>query len=303
MTTNKQLNFAFFGTPEFSTIILDELESAGYVPHLIICSEDKPVGRKLIITPPPTKIWAEKRNIKVIQPKSLREERNPGITEIVKHIATEVSNAPWDLFIVAAYGKIIPQAILDIPKHGTLNVHPSLLPRLRGPSPIENAILTEDETGMSIMVLDADMDHGPILAQEKTMTSQWPEYADVLEHTLAHQGGKMLAGVIDGWVANTLKGIEQDHSKATITKKITKEDGLLDLKESPEKNLRKIRAFCVWPRAYFLTLPKRNGGDTETQTRIIVTKARIEDNKLILERVIPEGKKEMSYVDWQRGLK
>ena len=292
MPTHK-LNFAFFGTPEFSTIILDELEAAGYVPSLIVCSEDKPVGRKLIITPPHTKVWAEKRGIKVIQPKSIREERNPGITEIIKNISQEISGQQWDLFIVAAYGKIIPQAILDIPTQGTLNVHPSLLPKLRGPSPIESAILTEDETGMSIMVLDADMDHGPILAQEKTVTGQWPEYADVLENTLAHQGGTMLAGVIPSWMDGTLKGTVQDHTLATICKKITKEDGLLDLNESPEKNLRKIRAFCVWPRAYYML----NG------LRIIVTKAHIEDGKLVLEKVIPEGKKEMSYADFVRGQK
>jgi methionyl-tRNA formyltransferase len=289
MTNEKvtsKINWAFFGTPEFATIILDELETAGYTPSLVITGEDKPVGRKLIITPPPVKVWAEKRNIPVFQPKSLRDA---DITDQIK----DFSKQNFDLFIVAAYGKIIPQAILDIAKHGALNVHPSLLPKLRGPSPVESAILQENETGMSIMVLDREMDHGPILAQEKTQTEQWPEYADVLENTLAHQGGKMLAGIIDDWIDGSLISTEQNHTLATITKKITKEDGLLNLQDDPEKNLRKIMAFCVWPRAYYLL----------DGLRVIVTKARVEDDKLILEKVIPEGKKEMSYADFERGLK
>ncbi len=291
MNTNP--NFIFFGTSEFSTIILDELETAGFVPSVVITTEDKPAGRKMILTPPSTKVWAEKRGITVFQPKTLKEEKSTGITDQIKHL----SNKPFDLFIVAAYGKIIPQTIIDIPTHGVLNVHPSLLPKLRGASPVESATMTEDETGVSIMLIDADMDHGPVLAQEKTQTMQWPEYFNTLENILGHQGGTMLAQVIPGWLSGEIKGTVQDHAAATFCNKITKEDGLLNLDDSAEINLRKIRAYNVWPKAYFFL----EHGDIKT--RIIVTEAHIENDSLIITKIIPEGKKEMKYEDFKRNLK
>lgn len=289
---NKNIQFVFFGTSEFSIIILNELEVAGFVPKVIICGEDKPAGRKKIITPPPTKIWAEKHGIKVFQPKTLREEKEPDITEKIKSL----SDIALDLFIVASYGKIIPRAILDIPTHGALNVHPSLLPKLRGPSPIQSAILSENETGVSIMLLDAEMDHGPILAQEKTTVQDWPPYADDLEKTLGHHGGKMLAAVLPDWIAGNIKPQEQDHTKATFCKKIEKEDGELNLEDTVEKNLRKIRAYRGWPNAYFFL--EKN----DKKIRVVVTEAHIKDGELIITKVIPEGKKEMLYSDFKRGL-
>ncbi len=306
-------SFVFFGTPALSVTILDQLEMAGYVPSLIITREDKPAGRKLILTPPPTKVWAEKRNIPVIQPKSLKTETIvEEILAYAKPLATDPSIKGFDLFIVAAYGRIIPQNVLDIPRLGSLNVHPSLLPRLRGPSPIESAILTEEKTGVSIMVLDADMDHGPILVQETLSVpediSMWPPYADELESVLAQRGGALLATVLPKYLSGELKGVEQDHSALTICQKIKKEDALLDLSADPDLNVRKVRAYSVWPRAYFFTASKdsENGKDGK-ETRIIVTRARTEKEgektKFIIEKVIPEGKKEMSYADFQKGHK
>jgi methionyl-tRNA formyltransferase len=289
--TVQKTPFVFFGTSEFSAHILDELEKQGFVPHAIISAEDKPVGRKMIITPPATKVWATSRNIKVLQPKTLRETKEIGITEKIK---TFIEGC--DLFIVASYGKIIPQAILDLPKHGTLNVHPSLLPKLRGPSPMVSAILSENETGVSIMLLDADMDHGPLLAQEKTVVSEWPPYIDELETTSAVQGARMLTEIIPNWIAGTLKGVEQDHTQATICKKISKEDGLLTFTDSADNNLRKIRAFQGWPTSYFFMEKDAK------QMRIIVTKAHVENDQLIIDSVIPEGKKEMLYADFMRGF-
>lgn len=292
MFSDNKIKFTFFGTSDFSASILDELEKLGCVPSAIICAEDKPVGRKMIMTAPAVKVWAEKRNIHVLQPKTLRKEKEVGITEKIREFTSGC-----ELFVVASYGKIIPQAILDIPKYGTLNIHPSLLPRLRGPSPMVSAILTEEETGISIMLLDAEMDHGPLLAQEKTVVSEWPPYRDELEQVTAVQGARMLAEVLPKWIVGELKAVEQNHSLATICKKITKDDGLLDLSESPEINLRKIRAFCGWPTSYFYI--ERDG----KQIRVIVTHAHTENGELIFDTVIPEGKKEMSYADFKRGLR
>lgn len=285
------MNMLFFGTSELSVTVLGELEKAGLIPQAIICAEDKPVGRKMLITPPPTKIWAESRGIAVFQPKTLREEKESGITEKIKALVPDC-----DLFIVASYGKIIPQALLDIPKHGTLNVHPSLLPQLRGPSPIQSAILTLEETGVSIMLLDALMDHGPIIAQEKVNIPNWPPYADELESLLAHHGGKMLSEIIPRWVNGEIKATEQDHDKATMCKKIQKTDGEVDLLKTPPYEIfRKVRAFQGWPGAFFFT------EYNNSRIRVLITKANFENNTLVITHVKPEGKHEMSYADFLRG--
>src|SRR3990167_7392467 len=154
---DKKIKIAFFGTPEFSAKILEKMKQEDFKPSLVIATPDKPKGRNLVLTPPATKIWAEKNNIDVLQPTKLRDPE----------FLNKMKETVWDLFVVASYGKIIPQDILDLPKYGTINVHPSLLPRLRGASPMQSAILKENETGMTIMLMDADMDHGPILKQKK----------------------------------------------------------------------------------------------------------------------------------------
>jgi methionyl-tRNA formyltransferase len=279
----------FFGTPEFSTIILDELEKTGVIPTLVVTGEDKPVGRKLVITPPKVKMWAQKRNIPVLQAKTLRDAR---VEDTIRTHAGAKS-----VFVVASYGKIIPKNILDISTYGSLNVHPSLLPKLRGPSPIESAILTENETGVTIMLLDEEMDHGPLLAQEKTTVEEWPPYANELEITLAHQGGSLLARVLPGWIAGTVHEVPQEHDKATYCKKITKADGLINLSDTPELNMRKVRAFCGWPHAYMMY--PYNGKNI----RVIITRATIEHGEFVPQMVIPEGKKEMSFEDFKRGIR
>ena len=155
--------FAFFGTDEFSVVVLNTLKNLGFVPSFIITTPDQPKGRKMILTPPPVKVWAEENKIKIIQPTSLKN-----IDEQSRHALDGLNDQGLPLiFLVASYGKIIPKNILDIPTHGTLNIHPSLLPKYRGASPLETAILSGDtETGVTIIKLDEEMDHGPILIQE-----------------------------------------------------------------------------------------------------------------------------------------
>lgn len=288
--------WAFFGTSVFSCLILDQMKSAGFLPKLIITTGDKPKGRKLLLTPPEVKLWAEKENIPYIQLKTLRNQES---LEIIKSFAPD----GFDVFIVASYGKILPQNILDLPKRKTINVHPSLLPHLRGPSPIQSAILTENETGVTIIRLDPEVDHGPIIAQRKILSWGWsalpeaiqgePPYEKDLERTLGIEGGKLLSEILPDWVNGKIDEKEQDHTKATFCTKIEKSDGEINLSDSPEKNLRKIRAYHVWPTAYFF----------QNNTRIIIKKAHIENGKLTIDCVIPEGKKEMDYKDFLRGNK
>ena len=281
------VKFAFFGTPEPSAIILEHLKNSGFIPSLIITGEDQPKGRDLVLTSPEVKVWAEENGIAYIQPKTLRDKEVIG--SIKKY-------GDFDFFVLVVYGKILPKEILDIPKRGIINVHPSLLPKLRGPSPIKGAILSQFETGTTIMKLDSEVDHGPILAQKKVISWKIPNdipYEKDLEKMLAEEGGKLLAETLPKWIDGKVKETEQDHSNATFTKKIEKSEGELDLNEPALTNLRKIRAFHRWPTAYFF----RNG------KRIIVKRAHIENDELILDKVIPEGKKEMSYSDFLKGQK
>jgi methionyl-tRNA formyltransferase len=289
MTNTSHPKIAFFGTPQIAVWVLEELEKQGIVPALIVTNPDAPQGRKLILTPPPVKVWAAARNISVFQPTALRNEES----------VTTLAQGVFDLFIVAAYGKIIPQAILDIPKSGTLNVHPSLLPALRGASPIRSAILGDiRETGVTIMCMDAELDHGPILAQERATIapSEWPLRGHTLDELLARTGGRLLADIVPKWLAGSITPIEQDHTAATFCTKITKEMGEINLAHDPYQNLLKIRAFDGWPGTYFFV--EKQG----REIRVKIVDAELNaDRSLTITRVVPEGKKEMSYEDFLRN--
>ncbi len=285
---NEPIKFVFWGTSEFSVYVLDSLKSKGFSPSLIISTQDKPQGRKLETKPTLTKIWAIKNNIPILQPEKLKDNE-----ELYSSLVALNSQ----VYIVASYGKIIPEKILNIPKYKTLNVHPSLLPKLRGPSPIETAILKDmKKTGVSIMRLDKEMDHGPLLAQVEYNVPQWPKKEE-LEKTLGDLGGDLLANVLPKWVAGEIEEIEQDHTKATYCSKIEKQDALLNLAANPYENFRKVKAYSGWPNAFFFL---ENDGK---KIRVVVKDAKYENGDFIITRVIPEGKKEMSRDDFMRGIK
>ncbi len=281
---NDDLRIAFFGTSEFSVEILEWMKKEKLTPSLIITTPDKPKGRNRVLSPTPTKIWAKENNIKYLQPKKLKDE----------NFLEEIKKTSWDLFVVASYGKIIPQGILNIPKHKTINLHPSLLPKLRGATPLESSILTKDETGTTIILMDAEMDHGDILAQEKLETPDWPIKISKLEKLQANLGGKLLTKIIPLWIGGKIKPEKQNHKKATFTEKFKKEDAFIDLNENPEKNLRKIYAFQKYKPYFFV---ERNG----KKIRVIIKDVKVENNELIITQVLPEGRKEMDYLDYLRG--
>ncbi|PIR57817.1 MAG: methionyl-tRNA formyltransferase [Parcubacteria group bacterium CG10_big_fil_rev_8_21_14_0_10_38_31] len=278
-----KLKIAFLGTPEFAIKILEEMKKGGLTPSLIITTPDKPKGRKLALTPPPVKMWADKEKILTLQPNKLND------------IYTDLKKGDWDLFVLAAFGKIIPKEIVDIPKHGILNVHPSILPEYRGPSPIQSAILSGDtELGVTIMLLDEELDHGPIIATEKLPLSDNLNYEEA-EEKLAKLGGKLLVRVALPWTKEKIKTVEQDHKRATFTVKVKKDDALIDWNDNPEIIERRIRAFYPWPGAYFFL--DKDG----KPFRVIVTKASLKGDKLHLEKVKPEGKNEMTFSDFIKG--
>ena len=283
---SKNIPFVFFGTPELAVIVLSELKEAGFIPKLVVTAPDKPRGRGLVLTPPPVKVWAEKNGVPTLQPVKLD-------SEFTKNLMTN----SYSLFIVAAYGKIIPKDILDIPEHGTLNVHPSLLPKFRGPSPVVSAILGgEAETGVSIMLLDEEMDHGPVIESEKIKIEN-EVMAKELEKKLAHSGGKLLAETIPEWVGGKIKAREQNHAEATYTKKVSKSDGEIDINGGPETNWRKYRAYFGWPGVYFFATNKKG-----ERVRVIVKNAKFENGEFKVNRVLPEGGREMDYLDFARSL-
>ena len=151
------MKWVFFGSPDFSAHALSILKERGLVPDLIITAPDRPAGRGLVLTPSPVKIWAEHNGVEVLAPEKLKDES----------VRSRLEQTKWDFFLVFAYGKILRDWLLNMPTCGTLNIHPSLLPKFRGSSPITSFILSnETETGVTIMKIDEEVDHGPILSQE-----------------------------------------------------------------------------------------------------------------------------------------
>ncbi len=276
----KKVKFAFFGTPDRAVIVLDELKAAGLTPLLIITQPDRPQGRKLVMTPPPAKKWAAQENIPVIQPENLGD----------RSFIDTLKEGGFDLFVVVAYGKILKNEILSIPTFGSINLHASLLPRLRGSCPIETAILNDEKTtGITVILMDELMDHGPILASKEVTPAVWPLPADDLAKILVTEGGKLMADTIEKICAGKAKPVEQDHAKATYTKKIVKEDGLLNLSHDPYKNYLKWNAYKGWPGSFFFL--EENG----KKVRITITEAEFKDGKFLIKKVIPEGKKEVAW--------
>ncbi|OHA00650.1 MAG: methionyl-tRNA formyltransferase [Candidatus Sungbacteria bacterium RIFCSPHIGHO2_02_FULL_47_11] len=229
----------FLGTPDFALPPLDTLINNGYNVVAVVTNPDELVGRKQILTPPPIKFFAGKYKIPVYQPVNLK----------IKNWKLKIPES--DLYIVAAYGKIIPREILEIPKHGVLNVHPSLLPRWRGPSPIQYALLNGDtKTGVTIIQMDELMDHGPVLMQRELSISKITYLQ--LHDELARLGATLLLETLPQWLNGKIKPTPQDDSQATYSKILTKESGRIDWSRTAEEIERKVRAFSPWPGAWTL---------------------------------------------------
>lgn len=281
------IKFIFFGTPEPAVTVLETLKAKGYIPMLVVTAPDKPKGRGLMLHESPVALWAHKETIPVEKPTTLKDG---ALTEKIKSLAPDIA-------LVFAYGKIIPNDVLSAPTHGTLNIHPSLLPLYRGPCPVEGALLHgEKETGVSLMKIDAEMDHGPILKQTTSLIGENETAPDLLER-LCTEGAVLFADTVAEYIDGNITEKEQDHTKATYTQKIKKSDGEVTLEISGETLWNKYRAYTPWPGIYFFT--ERNGA----KIRVAITKATYTDGVFSIEKVVPEGKREMDYKDFQRGQK
>lgn len=281
------MNYVFFGTPEFAAIILEKLINVGLLPQAIVCNPDKPVGRKKIVTPPPTKLVIRNQKIedriKILQPEDL-------------DFKFQILNSKFDFFIVAAYAKILPKGILNIPRLGTIGVHPSLLPKYRGPTPIQTAILNGDEeTGASLFLLDEEIDHGKIISNEKLEMRN--EDYKILSKKLAGLGAELLIKTLPDFMAGKITPLSQNEAGATYTKKFSNQDAYIEPKDlekaegltgsSQETRRlaveieRKIRALNpepgTWTRAY--------------EKRVKLLEAKIIDGWLKITKIQVEGGK------------
>jgi methionyl-tRNA formyltransferase len=240
-------NIVFMGTPEFSVPSLEALLGADFRVVAVYTQPDRKVGRGQQVMTSPVKQLALSRGLDVIQ---IERFRDAGTIEGLAALAP-------DLIVVAAFGLILPAEALNLPRLGCLNVHPSLLPRYRGASPVATAILQGDEmTGVTIMLLDAGMDTGPILNQKEVPISD-EDTAGSLGLKLSKIGAKLLVGTISSWIEGRIKPRSQDESAATYSRMIKKEDGEMDWRLSTKELWRRVRAFDPWPGCYTMWHGKR----------------------------------------------
>jgi len=277
----------FFGTPNLAVPFLDALQSASNFDIVgVVTQPDKPVGRKQILRPSPVKVRAQELGLPVLELKNLKSDR----------ANSKLKTLNSQLFVVVAYGKIIPESILELAP--AFNVHPSLLPKYRGPSPMQSAILNGDsKTGISIMLLDQGMDSGPILAQQEIELLDH-ETAQTLEQKVSKLGPKLLLDALDQYLAGQIKPKVQDDSKMTICSMLERNDGQITWNESLKEIDQKIRAFDPWPGTYF----ELEGTDRrESVIRVKILKARLDQSGLNLLEVQPAGKKPMTIDQFLNG--
>ncbi|MDI3341041.1 MAG: methionyl-tRNA formyltransferase [Sphaerobacter sp.] len=301
------ISVVFLGSPPFAVPSLQALAAdPRFTIRLVVTQPDRPAGRGRKPRPPAVKEAAEALGLPVYQPETLRD---PAAVDLL-------ASPRADLFIVVAYGEILRQAVLDLPRHGCLNVHPSLLPRYRGSAPVQAAILNGDaETGVSIIKLIRRMDAGPILAQRR-VPLDGTETAGSLSETLAAVAAAMLPDVAARWVAGEITPTPQDEAAATYTREITVADGRIDWSRQAAAIERLVRAMQPWPRAWTVLAGRRlavldcdisQGASTDPPGTINLGNrpptVATGSTDLILLRVQPEGRREMAAEDWARGLR
>lgn len=300
----------FMGSPEFALPALQSLMSNQYDIRAVYTQPDKRTGRGQAVMACPVKRFAVLHGMRVIQPESLRDPRE---------IETLASLKP-DIIVVAAYGQILPSAVLELPRYKCINIHPSLLPRYRGPSPVTAPIVNGDTiTGVTIMLIERRVDSGPILSQEELAISD-EDTTGSLSGRLAAAGARKMVETIPGWVEGKIVPVSQDDSLATFTRMEVKEDGLLDRNLPAVVLWRRVRAYQPWPGCYLewkgsrlkvikaVPMEDKEGGQPGEvialpRTAPARVAVRTAEGLLGLVLVQPEGKREMSAADFSAGYR
>ena len=290
------------GTPSIASKVFESLIEKGYNFVALIAQEDKPVGRKGLLEPVPTKVVAQKHSIPVYQPHKIRLDY-----EFVKELKP-------DLILTMAYGQIVPQGLLDIPTLGCLNLHGSLLPKYRGAAPIQRAIIEgETKTGITLMEMVDKMDAGKMYAKEEVEISSEDNYTSLCDK-MSEAAIKVCIDNLPKYLNGELKGIEQDESLVTIASKIKPEDEKLDLSKGVKETINYIRGLSDEPGAYILVdgrklkiykahqvdIPKKECGVIEVNKNVFL---HLKDGAILLDIVQPEGKKKMDSKSFANGNK
>jgi methionyl-tRNA formyltransferase len=276
--SEEPLKIAFFGTPYVARDTFMGLVAHGYKPTIVVTNSDSKQGRGQTLQPCITKAWALENNIPVLSPERIDEET-----------IEQLKAFDCDYAIVVAYGKILPQAVIELYPQGMINVHYSLLPKYRGASPVESALLHGDTiTGVTIQKLALAMDAGDILAQTKVAIEPH-ETAPHLKTRLIKVGTHALIDLLPYFEAGSVSHTPQDHSQATFAPKILKEDRELLLSDDAQKNWNKYKAYAEAPGTHFFV--EKNGA----KMRVKIATATLQDGIFTPLRVTPEGKKEMDY--------
>lgn len=280
----------FFGTPDYVVPIVQSAKVAGYEIIGVVTQPTKPVGREGKLESSPVAKWAAENNIPVFTPDSLD-----------KNFAKEIAKLSPDVVVLAAYAKLIPPEILKIPKFGCLNIHPSLLPKYRGPSPVQAAIMGgEKQTGVTIIQMDKIHDHGPIVAQF-TEDIRDDDTTGTLRARLFEKAAEVLTTILPAYLEGKIELREQDHSKATFTKILTKDDGKIDWKKEPSEIERFIRALSPWPGAWTEVKIMANGQWLMKRLKILKAHLDIDHQSLVIDIVQLEGKNPVSWKQFKEG--
>ncbi len=298
------------GTPEFSVPPLDKIrQDPSFEVMAVITQPDKPFGRNQTLTPSPVKLYSIKNNLSIIQPPIIRN--NKETLALIKALKP-------DFIITAAYGQIIPEEILNIPKYFCINIHASLLPKYRGASPIEECLLHGDEeTGITFIKMDRNMDTGDILLTQRVKIEPEDEY-NSLRNKLCHIASSLITYLIKDIVCGMINSIPQDSKKASYCKKIEKTQGLLDPQKMTAKDIsNRVRAFNPWPSTYIYVRGKRlkilkitvlseAGGKNITPGKFTISSNNTvslgtKEGLISLDTIQLEGKNPTSIQDFMRG--
>ena len=307
MKEQPPLRVVFMGTPAFAIPALDALSDAGCEIVGVYTQPDRRAGRGRRLTASPVKQAATERGLPVFQPASLRRD-----ADAREHIASLLP----DIIVVVAYGLFLPAETLAVPPLGALNIHPSLLPKHRGPSPVASAILQgEAASGVTLMLLDEGMDSGPIIAQRETPIGA-DETAETLTSRLFEMGARLLVDTLRQWRADEIAATPQVEADATITSLLSRQDGAIDWTRSADYIARQVRAFHPWPGTFThwngrqLKIHRATAVDTDASgapgTVVELPQgigAATGEGALLLRRVQIEGRKAQDIDDFARGYR
>jgi methionyl-tRNA formyltransferase len=286
----KKTKIIFLGTPNFAIPFLKSLiNESSFDIASVITEPNRRSGRGKQLKESQVAQYVNKLNSSQI-----RSNKKILLFKPIKtyDIKSKILNLKPDIAVVVAYGQIIPDEILDIPRYGSINIHPSDLPKYRGPSPIQSALLNGDKnTKVTIMKMDAKMDHGSILDKLNIDIDENDDYS-TLEKKILTQSPKFLIKTLKKYISNKIKPKKQDHKMATFCKLINKKDGLIDWNKSPKEIHNQIRAYAVWPKAYTTITNNK---------RLIFLKSKIVSGKLKPILVQLEGRKQMSWRQFTNG--